>query len=355
MRIAASEYSVLPFYRDAKLRYKEQCTTCSTPLIVPQSKGVPNFQLIFKNPDFDLSAVFVRDACTNEQVEFFALSVHIETYFGDDYYYYSFIDDQPIAPGKYILQIPVINALPYSFVSEEFCVLPDDLVCYKIQWNDSCESIEKGGYDNFFNEVYFERLFFDIAGFERSYIEKTNDAGVTIRSNKTLKKIRSFSTISNDWFFESCAMMEVYENIQLQNTLTGELYDLTNPNIEANGGSCEFPMSISFTRSLATDNKCCPVGDPFIDPCLTCDCAGILGDCVDCVPPGVLNCEGYEITWYTDDAYSIPLVGNFSHDTDRFYYYEITKEGCTTIQGQYWHDAPNAGDPSENPTIDNPS
>lgn len=347
MRGVYSTFSALPFVRDLNFLNKEQCQSCNPVFSVPESKGIPNFFLRFKNPSFNVFFGIVRDACTGEQVEIFPIETHIELYQGDEYHFKYFIGlDEPLSAGSYYIQIPVIDALPYSFVSEDFCVKPDAKLRYKMQWTNDCPDLDMGGYNDYFNEFYLDEINLEQNVIDRTYLEKTNEDGLVERSNKIITMKPNFNVLGNDWLYESLLRVTNYDNIQLENLITDELYDLTNLEVTPNGSACEYPINILFTQSVATSNKCCPEDDIYIEPCVNCDCQPMLGDCIDCVPPGILNCDGWTITWYTDPEMTIPLEGNFPDVEDAMFYYLITKEGCESISGDYWHDAPDAGETS---------
>lgn len=270
MRGNYSDNTALPFYSDEKLRHSEQCGDSGL-FVVPQSKGIPNFQLVSSDPDIVNAFVIgiVRDAQTNQSVQsLFSISKTKETIDQVEYTFISYSGTSNLSPGNYYLSIPILGgSSPYEIVSENWTVTCEEL-CWRIKWRNECNSISGQYEDGFYNEFYIDEIDFEKAITEKIFQETTDLAGVKKRSFVSSKKFANFNIPGNDFIFESLDQLSSFDIVELENLITGQVFSMSE--IETSGdGDCFFTVNIRFLKNVITNSRCCGITSPFIDSCQT--------------------------------------------------------------------------------------
>lgn len=287
MRGSFSNLSLLPFHSDRYNRYNTYCPTCSPPIKVPLSKGVPSFELRFIDQGILAFQAFLIDSCTNaiSQVIFLTTeSVTLED--GTEVTYYRYNGTAAVAPGTYYISIPFATAYPYSVYSEDFEVCEKEFK-YKLEWTAPCED-ESQGITDFQYELCLDDLDWNKPIVEQIFEEKTNLNGRISRSLVSTKVFHNFSIAGTDYFFESLKRIETFNNATLTNQFTGEVISLDELSITSSDGGCEFPITIQYLSNITTSKECCDDLDLLIDDA-----------CDDTVDPNE-DCDNYEVNIQAD-------------------------------------------------------
>lgn len=270
----------MPFYRQKKLRYANICNDCDPPIQVPQSKGVPTFELTFENLDsFPVTAAIV-DACSGNLVNFFLLDFDSTTLDDGTVITKIFFDDSfPALPeGTYYLQIPFTGAEVYSLYSEDFKVCNIDY-CYKLKWSECTNNPETSEIEQC---LYFDALDFNRVQVEQIFEEKTNGRGQSVRTPVSTKFSDSFAIHGNDYMFQTLSTLLQYENVELEDLTTGEVISLNGLTVTPGEGECSYPITLQYLTTIINTEDCCDTEDLFTDLCID-------------VTTEPQNCEDYSI------------------------------------------------------------
>lgn len=296
MRITASNNNILPFYRDEKYLYNRQCPTCGPSIHVPRRGGVedlvgvPPIELIYSESTF-LSAVLVYNSCDDTLEAAFNLKRTVKEINGVEYVFFNTTSGPGLSEGSYYLQIiEIINGEPNTIVSEPYCVT-DKLQCFKLSyWND-CDS--SNAMADFKHHLYIDEIDFEKVRIEDTSEEKVNANGRVITTLLSSKKIQSFNLCSNGHLSETLSCIKGYDNIQLENLVTGEITILEEylPT-DSSQTECEFITTIEFVDSVKYYEKCCNELSPLVDPCIT--------DPIDCEGYSVMINESNGTLTYTE-------------------------------------------------------
>lgn len=270
MRIAASNYRLLPVYNVLKDQHRHLCgDPCSNALKVFDT-GYPPFQLVSKVDLGTPTFVLIRPVCWGNTLfnnNVTGSHVKVEKDIDNDginefVYTFSGGEFNSVPAGTYYVEIQFPDGTKYYtevYQHPGTCVNCGE--AWYIEYSHSCDEKSLGDYSmNFKNKLYLGDTVILRDGGNENTISRKDGYGVeTIIATDVRPKL-AIELLGNSWMLDSLSFLKLFDQVYLKRPSTDESFQLKDIEVTNRGDAqndCEFPIKISFTKDVLVNTKCC--------------------------------------------------------------------------------------------------
>lgn len=309
MKTRFSEVSTIPMYSSSDERRHAWCDQRMPVLIYPSWTEF-NVQFCFGDTDPSFVGISVFSETGNNVPTAFDYDVLSEDVNGDgNLKWFVRIKNIQWASGpsgtSFYLRISVDGGAT-DYYSEDFHICP---ATYKLDyWND-CSSEFFGSFESSWkNTVYLKDFAPERQANEEEVEARRNGYNVEQRIFYNIEPVYKGRVYGADYFYDTINYIKYFDNIQLTNIDTGEVWDLKNIIADNGTEQCAYSMGITFETGTLSRLACgtsafenAPYDDPDVPPALDCtgfgvtiaEAAGVLSYSIQNNPNGALAITQY--------------------------------------------------------------
>lgn len=270
MRLASSNYRLLPVYNVLQDQHRFICGDPCSDVLKVYDTAYPPFQLISKvdlgMPDF----VLIRPVCWPGSLfnnNWTGSCVRVEKDIDNDgvnEWVYTFSGGTFIGQpeGTYYVEIQFPGDVDYFtevFQHPGTCSGCGDY--WYLEYSHSCDEKSLGDYSmNFLNKLYLGDTIMLRDGELENTIARKDGYGVETIIATDVRPKWAFEILGNSWLLDSLKFLKLYDQIYLKRSANTDVFTLRDIEVTSRGdinNDCQFPIRISFTKDALVNTKCC--------------------------------------------------------------------------------------------------